>query len=139
MYRYFGDAAFQQRADRWQELVATILPVANYLEVQQLFAAQLPAPLRLAGVPVPERLARVYGATHRFALTPEVAVFCQQRPYSDWQNSAFEDPAFFLNDTLLLGSISHEDAVVLRLSAVERQQLNATGYDFWCEWPLDAQ
>ncbi len=137
MDRYFGDGAFHQRADRWNELVATILPTANYLEVQQLFTAQLPAPLRLAGVAVPERLARVYRATHRFALTPAVAAFCQQLPYHGWQNSAFEDPAFFLNDTLLLGTISHEHTVVLRLNDVERQQLNATGYDFWCEWPLD--
>ncbi len=103
MNRYFGDDAFHQRADRWHELVEIVLPTANYLEVQQLFAARLPEPLRLAAVVVPEGLARVYGATHRFALTPAMVAFCQQLPYQGWQNSAFEDPAFFLNDTLLLG------------------------------------
>ncbi len=92
--------------------------------------------LAAAQVALPNIATRVYTATHRFLITQEVVEYITSKSYEDFDygHGEFEDPAFFQDDILLLGTISHEDYVVMLLDEVERQQIETLGFNFWCEW-----
>ncbi|WP_156126166.1 hypothetical protein [Hymenobacter sp. DG25B] len=139
MPKYFLQESFNKLpATRWGELLDKALPKANYLELNQLWSkARLSPVLAQAQVFLPANIPRVYKATHRFSLTPEVVAYIKGVAFHDWKNGAFEDPALYHDNTLLLGTISHEDYVVLPLTEDERAQLNGQGFDIWCEWSLD--
>ncbi|MFD2785047.1 hypothetical protein [Hymenobacter rubripertinctus] len=132
---YFLDAAFGQRAHQWPALLERVLLSVNYLALNQLLRqGPLSDIFRQAQVALPQQVARVYGATHRFRLTPAIQAYCRAMQYLDWPANDFEDPAFYCNGQLVLGTISHEDYVVLWLSEAEKEALNQQGYDFWCRW-----
>ncbi|NVO83504.1 hypothetical protein [Hymenobacter terrestris] len=131
---YFLDDSFSQRAHMWPALLAWVLPEANYLELNRfLLKGPLPDMLREAQMTRPQQIARIFGATHRFWLTPALRTYCQTLAYGDWQEGDFEDPAFYHDDQLLLATISHEDHVVMQLNETEKALLNEQGFDFWCQ------
>ncbi|MBT2558899.1 hypothetical protein J7E24_13975 [Hymenobacter sp. ISL-91] len=132
---YFLDDKFSQRAHQWAALLARVLPQVNYLELNKfLLQGPLPDMLQEAAVELPQQVTRAYGATHRFWLTPALRAYCQTLAYDDWRAGDFEDPAFYHDDQLLLGTISHEDYVMLQLHETEKALLNEQGFNFWCQW-----
>jgi len=132
---YLDDNFDSYPPDRWLSVLNWVLPKANYVEINHSFSkVPIPGVLLHAEVPLPNGIQRVYSATHRFYLTPEVAAFFVDKPYWYFDISTFEDVALYKDDTLVLGTITHEDYVVMLLNESERQQLNQQGLDFWCEW-----
>ena len=135
---YFCDDNFSSQPRPWAALLAQVLPKANYLELNRfLLLGPLPDLFREARVALPQQAKRVYKATHRFWLTPTLRAYCLALPYSGWQNGDFEDPAFYQDDQLLVGTITHENYVVLQLSETEKALLNEQGYDFRSQWELE--
>jgi len=82
----------------WGLLLDRVLANATHLEVCRTFAeAPFPASFATASVPLPKNITRVYCATHRFLLTPEVVAEVRKRKYQDWDwgKCDSEDPAFY--------------------------------------------
>ena len=121
----------------WDLLLDKVLRRATHLEVSRTFSV-LPfaAAFSAAAVPLPAHIPRVYYFTHRFLLTPAVVAEVRSRKYQNWNWSECdsEDPAFYEEDILLLGTISHEDIVVMLLDEKSRNELKSEGIDFWCAW-----
>lgn len=122
----------------WNLLLDKVLVKATHLEVSQTFSELPFSPAFIAAsVPLPPHIPRVYSFTHRFLLTPEVVAEVRSRKYQDWWDWSkcdSEDPAFYEGDVLLLGTISHEDIVVMLLDESSRNELKSQGIDFWCTW-----
>ena len=135
MNYYCHDNFEKLPATAWQLVLEQTLVIATHMEISRVFAeGQLPQALAAAMVPVPLHIKRPYVATHRFILTPAVIAEVRAKSYNEWNNYEAEDPAFYQEDVLLLGTITHEDYVVMRLSESERMILKNQGIDFWCNW-----
>ena len=134
--RYYCHDNFEKLpANAWQLVLEQALAIATHLEISRVFSeGQLPLAFASAMVPVPPHIKRPYVATHRFILTPAVVAEIRAKSYSEWNNYEAEDPAFYQGDVLLLGTIAHEDYVIMRLSEDERTVLKSQGIDFWCDW-----
>ncbi|ALW85177.1 hypothetical protein AUC43_08775 [Hymenobacter sedentarius] len=134
--KYYCNDNFDDLPEKaWQLLVDRVIESATHFEVSRTFSkAPFPAAFTAAEVPLPENINRTYAATNRFLLTPEVIAEVKRKTYKDWDNYDSEDPAFYQEDVLLLGTITHEDYVVMRLDEKDRTELNSQGFDFWCEW-----
>jgi hypothetical protein len=114
-------------------LVSMVLVKASHLEVSKTFSKSAFSEALINAMTVlPENIYRLYVATHRFRLTSAVITEVQRKYYSSWDSTDIEDPAFYQNDVLLLGAISHEDLVVMLLSEDDRNALNTCGFAF-CE------
>ena len=124
----------------WDLLLDKALVNATHLEVSRTFSkVPLAAAFIDASVPLPQHIPRVYSFTHRFLLTPEVVAEVRSRRYQnwDWGKCDSEDPAFYEENVLLLGTISHEDIVIMLMDENSRSELNSQGFEFWCEFDLN--
>jgi hypothetical protein len=137
--KYFWHSDFDDLPEgAWLLLVDRILKKSTHLEISRTFSkAPFSSAFVTAEVPLPENVRRPYVATHRFLLTPEVIIEVKNKTYQEWDNYDSEDPAFYQENILLLGTITHEDLVVVLLNEKDRGELNNQGFDFWCEWSLD--
>jgi hypothetical protein len=137
--KYFCHSDFGDLPEgAWNLLVDRVLKKATHLEVSRMFLnAPFFSAFATAEVLLPENIRRPYVATNRFLLTPEVVVEVKNKTYQDWDNYDSEDPAFYQDNVLLLGAITHEDIVIVLLDEMDRGELNNQGFDFWCEWSLD--
>ena len=83
-------------ANAWQLLLDKTLANASHLEVSRTFStAPVSAAFTTAEVPLPENIDRVYVATNRFVLTPEVIAEVKGKLYRDWESYDAEDPALY--------------------------------------------
>ncbi len=137
--KYYCNDNFDNLPEKaWQLLLDKVIGIATHLEVSKNFSkAPFSVAFTAAAVPLPQHIDRAYVATHRFLLTPEVIAEVKSKTYKDWDNYDSEDPAFYQEDVLLLGTITHEDYVVMRLYEKDRAELNSQGFDFWCEWSFN--
>ena len=132
MNYYCHDNFEKPPATAWQLVLEQTLVIATHMEISRVFAGALPQVLAAAMVPVPPRIKGPRVATHRFILTPAVVAEVRAKSCNEWNNYEAEDPAFYQEDVLLLGTITHEDYVIMRLSEGERMILKNQGLDFWC-------
>ncbi|WP_426059863.1 hypothetical protein [Hymenobacter sp. B1770] len=131
--KYYCHDNFGQLPEKaWHSLLDRTIGNATHLEVSRLFSeTPFSDVLAAAAVPLPQHIDRPYAATHRFLLTPEVIAEIKSKTYKDWDNYDSEDPAFYQKDILLLGTITHEDYVVMGLDEKDRIELNSQGFHFW--------
>ena len=140
MEYYCNDNFEKLPTGAWELLLDKVLVNATHLEVSRTFSEVLLATAFIdASVPLPPHIPRIYSLTHRFLLTPEVVAEVRSRKYQDWDwdKCDSENPALYKDNVLLLGTISHEDVVVMLVDESTRSELNSQGFDFWCEWKLD--
>ena len=135
MKYYYHESFGDLPSGSWIILLDKILTQASHLEICTSFSrAALPNAFKTAKISLPENIDRVYTATQRFRLTSAVVSEVRSREYLSWDSNDLEDPAFYQNDVLLLGTISHEDLVVIILSESERIDLNNSGFSFCKEY-----
>ncbi len=136
--KYFIDGNFiKYPDDRWFALLDLVLPNADYLELNTLYRGiehdEALNKLRDAMVTFDKSIKRVYKANFRFRLTAEVIEYVKEKSFKDWHSFAFEDPAFYSGEQLLLGTVTHEYYAVMLLDEPMRKFLNENGYDFVTE------
>ena len=56
------------------------------------------------------------------------------KDYKDWNDYDSEDPASYQGEILLLGTITHEDHVIMLLDEFSKEHFISQGIDFSCEW-----
>jgi hypothetical protein len=119
----------------WALLLEKILRKATHLEICTSFSkSTLPEVFTNAVTSLPKKINRVCAATQRFRLTSGIISEVRNKKYLSWDSTDLEDPAFYQDDILLLGTISHEDVVVMLLDEPDRNVLNSRGYSFYEEY-----
>jgi hypothetical protein len=115
----------------WALLIDKVLVEATHLEVSMIFSEIAFSRAFINALTyLPENIHRVYAATHRFQLTSAVVTEVRNIEYLSWDSDKLENPAFYQNDILFLGTISHEDLVIMLLSEPDRNELNSMGFSF---------
>ncbi|MDJ0364324.1 hypothetical protein QMK33_04115 [Hymenobacter sp. H14-R3] len=134
--RYYYQENFENLPSRsWALLLEKVLMEATHLGVCTGFSKGTFSEAFINAITsLPENIYRVYAATQRFRLTNAVISEVRSKEYQSWDSTDSEDPAFYQNDVLLLGTISHEDLVIMLLDEPDRNALNSSGFSFYKEY-----
>lgn len=91
-----------------------------------------------------KRFDKIYNGTEyiRFKLTDKVKDFVKKRGIGGWRNTQLEDISFLRQGLEFLGTVSHENYIILQMTEDERRTWNEKGFNFefyWGEDPKDVR
>jgi hypothetical protein len=75
----------------------------------------------------------------RFRLTDNVKAFVKVKGLFGWTNSQLEDISFLSNGFEFLGTVSHENYLILQMTDEQRKTFNDNGFNFEYDYGTDAR
>lgn len=139
--------------DKTDELLSYAFGLADHVEFNILYKDEKELETKIKSIKDDlidrgKRLDKIYNGTDyiRFRLTGKVKDFVRQRGIIGLRNTQLEDISFlrqnfeFLRQNFeFLGTISHENYIVLQMTEDERQSWNKRGFNFEFDWGVDAR
>jgi hypothetical protein len=88
-----------------------------------------------------QRFDKIYNGVEfvRFRLTDNVKAFIKLKGLFGWANSQLEDISFLSNGFEFLGTISHENHLILQMTDEQRKTFNENGFSFEYDYGTDAR
>jgi hypothetical protein len=88
-----------------------------------------------------ERFDKIYNGIEyiRFKLTDKVKDFVNRKGILGWRNSQLEDISFLHDNFEFLGTVTHENYVILQMTEDERNSWNSRGFNFVFDYGEDAK
>lgn len=83
-----------------------------------------------------KRIDKIYNSSEyiRFKLTDKTKDFIKKQGIQGWRNSQLEDISFLRQGIEFLGTVSHENYIILQMTEDERQSWNEKGFKFEINW-----
>ncbi len=88
-----------------------------------------------------QRFDKIYNGVEfiRFSLTDKVKDFIRTKGIMGWRNTQLEDISFLRDNVEFLGTVSHENYIILQMTDKERESLNDMGFNFEFDYGTDAR
>jgi hypothetical protein len=88
-----------------------------------------------------QRFDKIYNGVEfiRFTLTDKVKTFVKANGLFGWTNSQLEDISFLRNGFEFLGTISHENFLILQMTDDQRRTFNDKGFNFVYDYGADTR
>ncbi len=127
-----------------EELLNYVFGIADHVEFNILYKdeKELEAKIKIIKDDLiyrGKRSDKIYrsGEYIRFRLTDKVKDFVRQRGIIGWTNTQLEDISFLRQNFEFLGTISHENYIILQMTEDERSSWNKKGFNFEFDWGVD--
>jgi hypothetical protein len=88
-----------------------------------------------------QRFDKIYNGTEyiRFRLSDKVKDFIRKKGIRGWRNTQLEDISFLRQNFEFLGTVSHENYIILQMTEDERKSWNEKGFNFEFDYGEDAR
>jgi hypothetical protein len=88
-----------------------------------------------------QRFDKIYNGIEfiRFRLSDNVKSFIRTKGLFGWTNSQLEDISFLRDGFEFLGTVSHENYLILQMTDEERKSWNDSGFNFEYDYGIDAR
>ncbi|WP_075603019.1 hypothetical protein [Saccharicrinis aurantiacus] len=134
---YYGDSTFcQEHNDRWQKLVNIAVSNCDSIEFNILKKdysnVKEISDLSDSFIEIQKRKEKIYpsGYCIKYKLSEKVIAFVKSKNYADWKNYYLEDLSFIRDNLEILSTITHENYVIMLMTADEQKKFNNEGFNF---------